>query len=140
MLKCLTSVADGATIKCRYSDIKFAAKMPKVLTCNCTNIDQWLSLVSEHAEAEDLHAVMRRCLFVEVGASLIPASLRRRYAEVRETELADLQAQALRAQGIDVQPCSFFPVQRTNGVWARASQRDLDEAAAWARVAARSTF
>ena len=31
MLKCLTSVADGGTIKCRYSDIKFSPRMPKIV-------------------------------------------------------------------------------------------------------------
>jgi len=146
MLKCLTSVADGATIKCRYSDIKFAPRMPKILTCNCATIEQWMEQITDNVADEDRNAVMRRCLFVEVKKSLIPAARRKLYADSRESELHELQAETLKAQGIELtHNDGFAPVHRSNGTWAtmaaedrieaeRAEKHKATEAERWRRV------
>jgi hypothetical protein len=46
-LKCLTSVDDGATIKCRYSDVKFAPGMPRLMTATCRTLEDWMQVVTE---------------------------------------------------------------------------------------------
>jgi hypothetical protein len=119
MLKCLTSAADGATIRCRYSDIRFAPRMPKSLTCNSRSIDEWMAQTADYVADEDYNAIMRRCLFVEVKHSLIPEALRDEYVKHRETELHDLQVEALRAQGIELEAhAGLSPVDRAaDGSW-----------------------
>jgi hypothetical protein len=129
MLKCLTTVADGATIKCRYSDIKFAPSMPKIMTCNCSTMDEWL-IEANVISIEDRNAVMRRCLFVEVKEQLMPQELRDNYKVQREKDLHELQIEVLRKQGLKVAGgASFIPVRRAiNGTWERLKEiEELDE-------------
>jgi hypothetical protein len=130
-LKCLTSVSDGATIKCRYSDVKFAPNMPRLVTANCRTMEDWLRAVSDEGDLEDRNAVMRRCLFIEVDKPLVPKQLQASYRAEKGDELADLQAQALRDQGIEPRAATFQVVSRTEGKWTAVT--GPDESAMWGK-------
>jgi hypothetical protein len=130
-LKCLTSVADGATIKCRYSDVKFAPNMPRLVTANCRTMEDWLRAVSDEGSAEDRNAVLRRCLFVEVDRPLVPKKLQTAFKAEKGEELADLQAAALLEMGLSPSPAAFQPVQREDGKWKQMTA--LDETDMWGK-------
>ncbi len=101
MLKCLCTVDDeGATIKCRYSDIKFAPQMPKLMTCNCT-LQEWLDGLGEVTTA-DLKAVLKRCLFVETTESVIPQELRKDFVGKRRKDCRDKMQEAMKKRGVKV--------------------------------------
>lgn len=99
MLKCLCTVDDeGATIKCRYSDIKFAAQMPKFMTCNCT-LDEWIAGLGEVTQA-DLKAVLKRCLFTETTATVIPHELRKEFVGKRRNDCGSKLRGAMAQRGM----------------------------------------
>ena len=111
-------------LKCRYSDIRFATRMPNSLPCNSRSIDEWMAQTADCLADEDYNTIMQRCLFVKVKHSLIPEALRDEYVNHRETELHDLQVEALRAQGIELEAhAGLSPVVRAaDGSW-RARRR-----------------
>ena len=66
---------------------------------------------------------------MEVKESLIPIERRKMYANNRESELHDLQAETLKAQGIELSHTDgFTPVHRSNGTWAAMAAEDHIEA------------
>jgi hypothetical protein len=122
MLKCLNTVGDAATIKCRYSDIRFQDDQPKVQSCNCTSLDDWCRCLGE-VDDVDKNAVLRRCLFVEITESLVPAALRKEFLGQRRESCFSEMSLAAVAQGCD--PASepfetdlcFKPMTNVKGVW-----------------------
>ena len=77
-----------------------------------------MAQTADYFADEDYNAIMRRCLFVEVKHSLIPEALRDEYVNHRETELHDLQMEALRVQGIELAHAGLSPVDRAaDGSW-----------------------
>ena len=103
--------------------------MPKIMTCNCSTMDEWL-IEANVISIEDRNAVMRRCLFVEVKEQLMPQELRDNYKVQREKDLHELQIEVLQKQGLKVAGgASFIPVRRAiNGTWERLKEiEELDE-------------
>jgi hypothetical protein len=133
-LKCLTSVDDGATIKCRYSDIKFAPGMPRLMTANCRTLEDWMQVVTEAGGEADYDAVLRRCLFVEVDRQLVSVERQATYKAEKGDELADMQAAVLHEQGLTVPRASFRPVARQGGRWQAIAPQAIEEAAMWSKL------
>jgi hypothetical protein len=130
-LKCLTSVADGATIKCRYSDVKFAPGMPRLMTANCRTMEDWTRSVVEAGEVEDYNAVLRRCLFVEVDRPLVAIEIQAAYKASKGDDLADLQRAVLIEQGTAVSAEAFQPVVRDCGKWRTIKSQAAGEDEMW---------
>lgn len=72
-LKCLTDVQNPGTVRLRYSDVRFAADMPRIITTQQSPSDWLVSL--EQCPLEDREAVLKRMVFVHVTEPLIPPSL-----------------------------------------------------------------
>jgi hypothetical protein len=119
MLKCLTTVGDGATIKCRYSDIRFFEQQPRTMSCNVKNLKEWcdgLGCVSQ----EDKNAVLRRCIFVEVDRQIIPHELQKKYLDDRRESCYDKMAALAAQQGLDVpnkDAVNFKNMVQIDGEW-----------------------
>ncbi len=122
MLKCLNTVGDAATIKCRYSDIRFQDDQPKVQSCNCASLDAWCECLGE-VDDVDKNAVLRRCLFVEITESLVPEALRAEFLGKRRESCVGEMSSAAVAQGCDIanEPSEsdlrFRPMINVKGTW-----------------------
>ncbi len=101
MLKCLTTVGDGATIKCRYSDIRFMEDMPRIQSCNVADLKEWCDGLGD-VPAQDLNAVLRRCVFVEVKEQIVPKALQKEFLGKRRESCYDKMAAAAAQQGMHV--------------------------------------
>ena len=110
MLKCLTTVGDGATIKCRYSDIRFQEDMLRIQTCNAKNLTEWCDGLGSVAQ-EDKNTVLRRCVFVEVTEHIVPKGLQKQYVQQRRENCYDKLAAVVAQQGVEM-PCEMEVVFR----------------------------
>ena len=99
-----------ATIKCRYSDIRFQEDMPRIQTCNAKNLTEWCDGLGSVAQ-EDKHAVLRRCVFVEVTEHIVPKGLQKQYIQQRRENCYDKLAAVVAQQGANM-PCEMEVVFR----------------------------
>jgi hypothetical protein len=99
MLKCLCTVGDGSTIKCRYSDIRFCENMPRIMTCNCKSLAEWCEGLGE-VTPEDLHAILKRCVFIELSACVIPDDMKKDFIKERRANCFDRMEVVIKGQGV----------------------------------------
>lgn len=79
-IKCLTDVENPGSVRLRYSDVRFAPAMPRLLSSQQT-MDEWMSTL-DGAQESDKDAILKRLIFVHVSESLVPPALaaaRQRY-------------------------------------------------------------
>ena len=123
MLKCLTTVGDGATIKCRYSDIRFMESMPRLQSCNAKDLDDWCDGLGD-VPAEDLNAVLRRCVFVEITEQIVPTALQREFLGQRRISCYEKMASAAAEHDVSVPDeatIAFKPMISVGSKWKPSS-------------------
>ena len=85
-IKCLTDVDNPGATRMRYSDVKFAHYMPRVITCNGTR-ESWHEMISTFQLA-DSEAILKRLVFVEFDECVIPERLRNANTARKRKDLA----------------------------------------------------
>jgi hypothetical protein len=97
-IKCLTDVENPGAVRLRYSDVRFAPYMPRLISSQQTMGD-WIESLSEAAET-DRDAILKRLIFVEVTKSLVPASVSAARQASKGSDLKDaFQAVGLVGRG-----------------------------------------
>jgi len=86
-IKCLTDVENPGAVRLRYSDVRFAPYMPRLISSQQT-MDDWIETLSEAAES-DRDAILKRLIFVEVTECLVPAAVSAARQHSKGTELKD---------------------------------------------------
>jgi hypothetical protein len=72
-LKCLTDVENPGAVRLRYSDVKFAPSMPRLISSQQT-MKEWLHVLADVAES-DKNAILKRIIFVHVKQPLVPPNV-----------------------------------------------------------------
>jgi len=101
MLKCLCDVANPGSVHCRYSDLKFAEEMPRIITTNATP-NEWLQVCTAATEA-DRNAVLKRLIFVEVDEDVVPQEFAQVFRNKRRRDIGDLMLSTLEGRGVKMQ-------------------------------------
>jgi len=104
-IKCLTDVESPGAVRLRYSDVRFASLMPRIITSQARMKD-WLELLAKLDEA-DAGAVLKRVIFVDFDEPVVPVKT----AEAFRTQRADNLQEAFKAIGMTV------PADGTLGGW-----------------------
>jgi hypothetical protein len=73
-LKILVDVQSGGTLRARYHDVAIPPACPRIFASNVGSIDDWLLHLGVHEEHRA--AILKRTMFFEVRANLLPAALR----------------------------------------------------------------
>jgi hypothetical protein len=101
MLKCLCDVANPGSVHCRYSDLKFAEEMPRIITTNATP-DEWLQVCTAATEA-DRNAVLKRLIFVEVDEDVVPQEFAQVFRNKKRRDIGELMRSTLEGRGVKMQ-------------------------------------
>ena len=72
-IKCLTDVENPGAVRLRYSDVRFAPSMPRLISSQQT-MAEWIEALEDVAES-DRDAIMKRLIFVDVTEPLVPAAM-----------------------------------------------------------------
>jgi hypothetical protein len=73
-LKILVDVQSGGTIRARYHDVAIPPACPRIFASNVTSRDEWLQHLGCHEEHRA--AILKRTMFFEVRATVLPLALR----------------------------------------------------------------
>ena len=84
-LKALTDVANPSCVGARYSDIKWAPSMPRIVTSQI-GVQEWLECVDA---VEDQEAVLKRAIWVEFTECVVPATLASAHTKSREEDISE---------------------------------------------------
>ena len=114
MLKCLCDVANPGSVHCRYSDIKFAEEMPRIITTNATR-DEWLQICDSATEA-DRDAVLKRLIFVEVDGDVVPQAFAQVFRNKKRRDIGDLMSATLESRGVKIPKLTLDDHGLTAGV------------------------
>jgi len=101
MLKCLCDVANPGSVHCRYSDLKFAEEMPRIMTTNAAP-NEWLQ-VCDSAPDADREAVLKRLIFVEVDEDVVPQEFAQVFRNKKRRDIGDLMLSTLEGHGVKIQ-------------------------------------
>jgi hypothetical protein len=93
-IKCLTDVENPGAVRLRYSDVRFAPYMPRLISSQQT-MEDWIEALSEAAET-DRNAILKRLIFVEVTKCLVPASV----SAARQSNKGSELKEAFKAVGL----------------------------------------
>lgn len=108
-IKCVTDVENPGAVRLRYSDVRFAPCMPRIITSQA-KMAQWIEILSA-MEPDDTAAILKRLVFVDFAEQHVPPEL---VKTARVTRVDDLLA-AFKAVGITV------PSDSTLGGWAQVA-------------------
>ena len=86
-LKCLTDVENPSAVRLRYSDVKFAPFMPRLISSQQTMQD-WIEVLSQAPET-DRDAILKRVVFVHVNKKLVPEDV---VADMRDEKQVSLKS------------------------------------------------
>ena len=84
-LKCLTDVENPSAVRLRYSDVKFAPFMPRLISSQQTMQD-WINVLQEAPET-DRHAILKRVVFVHVNKPLVPPDVVKTMQDFKQVSL-----------------------------------------------------
>ena len=84
-LKALTDIANPGCIGARYSDVKWAPNMPRIVTSQI-GMQEWVDSVDA---VEDKEAVLKRTIWVEFERPVVPARLAKRHAKERQDDISE---------------------------------------------------
>ena len=100
-IKCLTDVENAGALALRYSDIKFPPFYPRIITSQWSK-EQWIQALIT-LPREDLNAVLKRVLFAEVTASVIPAATAAAFKSKRAADVSKSMAAMWKARGVSTE-------------------------------------
>ena len=86
-IKCLTDVENPGAVRLRYSDVRFAPDMPRLISSQQT-MAQWIGALADAAES-DRDAILKRLIFVDVKEPLVPAALAAAWQRHRGADLKE---------------------------------------------------
>ena len=101
MLKCLCDVANPGSVHCRYSDLKFAEEMPRIMTTNAAP-NEWLQ-VCDSAPDADREAVLKRLIFIEVDEDVVPQAFAQVFRNKKRRDIGDVMLSTLESHGVKIQ-------------------------------------
>jgi hypothetical protein len=101
-IKCFTDVENPGALALRYSDIKFPSSYPRLLTSQFSK-EQWMQALITLSR-DDLNAVLKRVLFMEVKESVIPSSLAKSFKGKKATDISAKMGAVMAARGVHAEP------------------------------------
>ena len=96
-VKCLTDVENPGALALRYSDIKFPESYPRLLTSQFSK-EQWMQALVTLPK-NDLDAVLKRVLFIQLDRSVVPTALAKLFKHTRASNTAASMASLWEKRG-----------------------------------------
>ena len=75
--------------------------MPRIQSCNVADLKEWCDGLGD-VPVQELNAVLRRCVFVEVKEQIVPKALQKEFLGKRRESCYDKMAAAAAQQGMHV--------------------------------------